>query len=117
MKLGTKVKCKGYLKKVKTHHVIPYFSDPNKDENCLIDGVEIEEDITQITKEYIECEFEGIVVAIKDVSTERYFELGENEWTGKPYMRIHQEGGVKCYQVFFRMGGSRLVPIDKCEVV
>lgn len=117
MKLGTKVKCNGYLKKVNTHHVIPYFADPSKDDICLIDGVEIEEDITQTTKKYIDYEFEGIVVAKKDVATQRYFELGENEWTGEPYMIIHQEAVVKCYQVFFRMGGSRLVPINKCEVI
>lgn len=124
MKLGTKVKCKGYLKKVNTHHVIPWFDKdkPIKEltEFDLYHDSEhdkiIEEDYSQIIKEIIKCDFEGVVVAKKEVAMERYFSIDTHPYTDEDFMRILNDKIIDCYQVFFRMGGSRLVPVDMCEV-
>jgi len=117
MKLGTSVKCKGYLKKVKTHHIVPCFEDLENDQYYLhFGGKIIDEDFSQTIMEFKPLDFEGIIVQIKDVATERYFYLGENEWSGKEYMSIQGDKCVKCYRVYFRLGGSRLVPINECEL-
>lgn len=125
MKLGTKVKCKGYLKKVNTHHVIPWFDKDKQVEDftdfdlhhCDTNDLIIEEDYSQITKEVIKCKFEGIIVARKEVAMERYFVICDNPYTGTEFMRILDDKIISCYQVFFRMGGSRLVPIEMCEEI
>lgn len=146
MKLGTKVKCKGYLKKVETKHVAleserskfktayelkqefkdmalwgvdkEFSYEAFMDVNEVL-FVDCDDDLCQTTKDIIPCKFEGIIVARKRVPTKRWFSIIEQEYGHKIETQIFKEESnyVDCYQVFFRIGGSRLVPVKMCEVI
>lgn len=143
MKLGTKVKCTGYLKKVKTKHV-EFESDRKKYRTTedlieefesmafsgVIDSSErsnflaihevifIDDSCEQLHKELKCIDFEGVVVAKKSIATKRSYEIVENEYAFKieSGIKVTHCNYIDCYQVFFRMGGSRLVPVEMCEV-
>jgi len=119
MKLGTKVKCSGYLYKVKTQHVESAYREEPTEHFKFMGGIRIEEDMSQEVRKVEKCDFEGIVVAKKFVYKSRYYELCSRHWEDEDYENIRVSGCdyVDCYQVFFRMGGSRLVPIELCEVI
>lgn len=118
MKLGTKVKCSGYLKKVKTKHVESAYAENLSNEAMHMPYIEIEDEIYQPVKEVVKKEFEGIVVAKKCVNLYRCYEICDSGYQTYDGASICVSGCdyIDCYQVFFRMGGSRLVPIEMCEV-
>ena len=133
MKLGTKVKCKGYFKKVDTKHVALESSRKNiinDNDICKLlnitedlsdNTIFIEDEVSQDIKTIVFKEFEGVVVAKKSIALARWYEVVDESYG---YGDVNVKSGIKvthhrytdCYQVFFRMGGSRLVPIEMCEV-
>jgi len=136
MKLGTKVKCNGYLKKVDTKHVDLESNRKNvigddklTKEMCELlnitedwsdNTIFIEDEVYQYIKIIKMRNFEGIIVANKRVTTTRWYETVDESYgysrEDKPGIKVTHCDYVDCYQVFFRMGGSRLVPIELCEV-
>jgi len=141
MKLGTKVKCKGYLKKVDTKHVAlesekADYNIDTDDINKMMAALEInhfctnndvifiEDEVSQDIKQVIQCDFSGVVVAKKLVATSRWYSVVDHEYRSYSSapgidsgIEVAHCNYIDCYQVFFRMGGSRLVPIDMCEVI
>lgn len=119
MNLGQKVICDCYFKKVSTEHVVVSGEDHEFDQYYVHCGdVEIDDCITQKTKELTNCiPFTGIVVAVKKVPTERFYDVCENGYTGRKYLNISNESYVECCLVYFRMNGSRLVPIERCKMI
>ena len=75
--------------------------------------------MSQEVRKLEKCEFEGIVVAKKSIYKSRYYELCNSAWMSYDMKNVKVSGCdyVDCYQVFFRMGGSRLVPVELCEVI
>lgn len=114
MKLGTKVKCKGYYSKLTTAHVV---TEENKRKPHHYNDVLVikDEPIEQDLYKLIEKEFEGIVVSRKNIYISRTYEECYVWCKGDVSVFTHDR--KECYQVFFRMGGSRLVPINMCEVI
>jgi hypothetical protein len=137
MKLGNEVICNAHLKKVKIKYVVAeenekkwieentHFNDfaPKRNQEFILLNTE-NEYLYQTTKEVIAKEFKGIVVAKKNISTKNYYEFAQfpiydSESLGfidmeTDYMqvRVSKDEYVECYQVFYGMGKSRLVPIE-----
>jgi len=146
MKLGTKVKCNGYLVKLKTKHVAmmseknEYLSKEElldrfeqetltgiitvKEYKDYLDNTEVlfvdyDEPVSQVLYMTTPKEFQGMVVSKKRIPTIRWFEIIDHECNHEIKSSILKENAnyIDCYQVFFRMGGSRLVPVELCEVI
>ena len=140
MELGQKVKCNGYLKKLPIKWVMPIeglekFISKYKPHYALeenVDYILMKEDYpeyTQPTKGFILKKFEGIIVAKKNVSTSNYYEYpsrGTYDPISLGYipldddlteLQVTKDDYVKCYQVFYAMGKSRLVPTSECEAL
>lgn len=132
IKLGDKVKCKGYLKKVDNLEYIyankKHFSKENlKAQNTLIEPshyLEEEGEINQFTRTFIAKSFEGIVTAKKEVSIENNYSQAFRDiydsvtfgYVDSIYIDevvVRKENYITCYQVFYAMGKSRLVPISQ----
>lgn len=129
MKLGQKVKCKGYLKK--TGNFIQRTDDLPKDlYSTLTNGnFEVEKHVAIInghvkrlnfdeevkTKEIVQKEFSGIIVGKKEIALGIYvtveygYDCSERDW-------IRKCDFIYCYKVYYASGKSRLVPCDMVEV-
>lgn len=134
LKLGDKVKCKGYLKKSDNLEYIyankKHFENENKKAFGTLEEPKhyLEEagEISQFTKTFIEKEFNGIIVAKKEVSIENHYSQAfidiydpvtfgyiDSNYIDK--VVVKKENYITCYQVFYAMGKSRLVPISQIE--
>lgn len=136
IKLGDKVKCKGYLKKINNLEYIyankKHFNKENQKAQGILEEPKhyLEEDgeINQFTKTFIEKEFVGIVVSKKEVSIENHYSQAFRDiydpvtfgYVDSNYIDevvVEKENYITCYQVFYAMGKSRLVPISQVEKV
>lgn len=136
LKLGDKVKCKGYLKKINNLEYIyankKHFDKENQKAQGMLEEPNhyLEEDgeINQFTKTFIEKEFTGIVVAKKEVSIENYYQQAFKDifdpvtfgYVGINYIDeviVEKVNYITCYQVFYALGKSRLVPTSQIEKV
>ena len=133
LKLGDKVKCKGYVSKKNIEYIYAtkkHFDKQNKESNFILDEpnfyIDDVEEYYQETKEIIEKEFTGIVVGKTKVSMRNYYTLAEINIFGPVTLgyvdtEIKDECNVKkvdyidCFKVYYAMGKSRLVPSAKIE--
>ena len=140
MKLGTEVKCNGYLKKLPIKWVMPIegldkFISKFKPHYALVeneDYILMKDDepcYTQPTKGFVLKDFKGIIVAKKNISTSNYYEY-PSRGTYHPVslgyipldddlteLSVGKDDYIICYQVFYAMSKSRLVPVGECEVI
>lgn len=127
--LGTKVKCNSYLKKTKKVYVYAneqHIRDAYKehaDEYMMTLGenihiLESDENYIQDTFEETETTFEGIIIGKKNVSTATSSEVA-TDFFDEPLdqVRVTKINYRLCYHVAYRMGGTRLVPIERTELV
>ncbi len=136
MKLGDKVHCKGYLKKVNNLEYIyankKHFNKENLKANNMLEEpthyLEEEGELNQITKTFVEKEFDGIVVAKKEISIENNYTQAFRDiydpitfgYLDSNYIDeviVRKENYISCYQVFYAMGKSRLVPQSQIKEV
>lgn len=129
MKLGQKVKCKGYLKK--TGNFIQRTDDLPKDlYSTLTNGnFEVEKHVAIInghvkrlnfdeevkTKEIVQKEFSGIIVGKKEIALSIYVTVAYG-YDGSEHKCIRKCDFIYCYKVYYASGKSRLVPCDMVEV-
>ena len=90
MKLGQRVKCRGYVKKTRIKEL--YGKEENKEYKV---------------KEIIKEEFNGIAVEKKKINLGAYVHV---------WGFIKKCDYIDCYKVYYALGKSRLVPCDLCEV-
>lgn len=128
IKLGTKVKCLGYLEKQKIKYVFAtrkQFEDSGSyREHCLILEVEAEEGNIPIDQEvykFKEIEFEGYVIGRRSIPTCYSYDfpdmqIGLGEWTTN-YDKVYCEKYCyeDCYIVAYRMNCKRFVPVEKVK--
>ncbi len=136
MKLGDKVHCKGYLKKVNNLEYIyankKHFNKENLKANNILEEpthyLEEEGELNQITKTFVEKEFDGIVVAKKEISIENNYTQAFRDiydpitfgYVDSNYIDeviVRKENYISCYKVFYAMGKSRLVPQSQIKEV
>lgn len=129
MKLGQKVKCKGYLKK--TGNFICKTNDLPKDLYSTVTNgnFEIENYVARVnghvkrlnfdeevkTKEIVQKEFSGIIVGKKETTLSICVTV-EYGYDGSEHERIWKCDFSYCYKVYYALGKSRLVPCDMVEV-
>jgi hypothetical protein len=127
MKLGQKVKCKGYLKKSgnyvlgrdnwqKADNIEKLVEDKEvKNFVAIINGefkgLNYEEDVT-LTK-IVQKDFKGFIVGKKTVYSTIYLEINY-QYDGGEYEIFSTNNPIACYKVYYAFGKSRLVP---CELV
>lgn len=129
---GKKVYCKGYLRKVPIKYV--YANEEHLKKIALnyedieylkkdMISLENKDYLEQKTKDLHECDFEGIIVGAKEVSTLNYYEqatcavydpesLGYVDEKFLNAIKVEKEGYVKCYVVYYANNKSRLVPVE-----
>lgn len=127
MKLGEKVKCKGYAKKVKMKYCMPQYENPEcysdqeleiisaiGNELIFIEGTDT---IFQKQFEIVEKEFEGIIVGDKEIALIKAFSCEYDDYKGEEYIYsfVKKEDLVKCAKVYYGFNKSRLVPLDLIE--
>lgn len=136
MKLGQKVKCKGYIvKKTNIEYVYANKKHFKKDMGIFGDDVEEPkfyiEDLGEYTQKITEIKnkkFTGIVVGITPVATEYYYTQVEKDFFDPitygyvdtqpiDQVKVEKAGYIGCYKVYYAMGKSRLVPIDLVEEI
>jgi len=129
MKLGQKVKCKGYLKK--TGNFIQRTDGLPKDlYSTLTNGnFEVEEHVAIInghvkrlnfeeevkTKEIVQKEFSGIIVGKKEIFLSIYVTVEYGYYSSEREF-IRKCDFIYCYKVYYAFGKSRLVPCNMVEV-
>lgn len=134
IKLGTKVKCKGYI--VKKKHIEYVYANKKhfkKDMGSLFSDVKepkiYVEDLGEYTQKITEIknkEFTGIVVGITKVATEYYYTQVEKDILSNitygcvdtqplDQVKVEKTGYIDCYKVYYAMGKSRLVPVNLLE--
>lgn len=131
IKLGTKVKCKGYIVK-KTNIEYVYANKKHFKKDIGIFGDDVEEpkfyieDLGEYTQKITEIknkEFTGIVVGITPVATEYYYTQVEKDIFDPitygyvdtqplDQVKVEKSGYIGCYKVYYAMGKSRLVPVS-----
>lgn len=134
LKTGDKVKCKGYLKKINNLEYIyankKHFEKEKQKAQGMLEEpshyLEEEGEVNQFTKTFVEKYFEGIVVAKKEVSIENNYTQAFRDifapvtfgYVDSNYIDeviVRKENYITCYQVFYAMGKSRLVPASQIE--
>lgn len=134
IKLGTKVKCKGYIVKKKNIEYI-YANKRHFKKDMGIFGDDIEEpkfyieDLGEYTQKITEIknkEFVGIVVGITSIATKYYYTQVEKDifdpiTYGYVYtqlldqVKVEKSGYIDCFKVYYAMGKSRFVPVNLLE--
>lgn len=113
-KLGDRVRCDGYLKRVKMKYVLV----DSDEEGCLnMARLSADGDVPYEQERYKvnECSFNGIVIGCRNVVVSKFFDYATRgdtcDWD---YGDIAVENGrtIKCYVVAYQMGRKRYVPID-----
>ncbi len=138
MKLGQKVKCSGYLKKIKGLDYIYankiHFDRENKINDYMLDEPRIylenidDGEYKQKTMELIHKEFRAVAVEKKTVSTENFYsQVTESIYDPVTFgyiderlldkVKVEKINYIECYKVYYAMGKSRLVPIDLVEEI
>lgn len=135
MKLGTKVRCKGYIvKKTNIEYVYANKKHFEKDMGIFAYDEETKfyiEDLGEYIQKITEIknkEFTGIVVGITPVATEYYYTQVERDIFDPviygyvdtqplDQVKVEKTGYIGCYKVYYAMGKSRLVPIHLVEEV
>lgn len=136
MKLGQKVECNGYLKKIKGLDYIyatkKHFEKENIKANGMLEEpkfyLDDECEYKQKTMEIKYKHFKGIAVAHIYVSTENLYTLAEREifdpitygfvdYEIKDECKVEKINYIECYRVYYSMGKSRLVPINLVEEI
>lgn len=116
MKLGQKVKCKGYLKKNKLKYaVLKKDYDENFTDNIICldfdDVVTLHQEIYSVVSE----DFRGVLVGTRNVYILMDLEIEENYFNGKEFIKCTKYEPIKCAKVYYAMGKSRLVPLELVE--
>lgn len=136
MKLGQKVMCNSYLKKIKGLNYIyatkKHFEKENIKANGMLEKpkfyLDDEGEYKQRTMEIKHKDFKGIIVAHIFVSTENLYTLAEREIFDpitygfvdceiKDECKVEKINYIECYKVYYSMNKSRLVPIDSVEEI
>lgn len=133
LKLGDKVKCKGYISKKNMKYIYAtkkHFDKQNKEANFILDEPDFYlddvDEYYQETKEIIEKEFTGIVVGKAKVSMKNYYTLAERDifdpvtlgYVDTEFIdecKVEKIDYIDCFKVYYAMGKSRLVPSTKIE--
>lgn len=133
IKLGTKVLCKGYLKKNNVYitndkegqkelcrlNNKPFKESESGYHDSLGNEVDWEEEIK--VREFIEKEFTGFVCGKKNLHTTIYPDVYYQPFTCNEYDMVYKGGYIACYEVCVenknKTWGKRYVPIDKVKVV
>lgn len=129
MKLGQKVKCSGYLKKQKKRYCLPAESILTKEQLeiasvCNPIYLKLMDEIEQENYKVIFCEenkeFEGIIVGKQNINLYTHYvcDSYDNGNITKYYIQsfLAKECAIPCYKVYYRLGKSRLVPVNMVEV-
>lgn len=137
-KLGDKVECNGYLSKIKGIDYIyankEHFDRENQKENGMLDKpsyylIDLTEDeYYQKTMEFISSKFKGIVVAKKEISIENCYSQASEPiydpisfgYVDERYLdsvRVKKINYIECYQIFYSLGHSRLVPTSEMKLL
>lgn len=129
-KLGTRVICKGYLKKLPQRYVVPELTEEElakadkhtKELYAYGNPIILESSNSIYQPKYTSVEsdeFEGIIVDRRIISLGRVFENDYDDlWTGKNRIIVSDcKGSIACYKVYYRLGKSRLVPCFMAEEI
>lgn len=137
-KLGDRVECNGYLSKIKGIDYIyankKHFERENKKEGGTLDEPKqylndlTDDEYYQKTMEFIPKKFKGVVVARKNIPIENcYTQASEaiydpitfgyvdERWLDS--VRVEKVNYIECYQVFYSLGHSRLVPTSEMKQI
>ena len=137
LKLGDKVKCKGYLVKKSMDYIYAnkkHFDKENQKSGHLLDEPKLyledmdDEEYYQVTMECKEKDFCGIAVARKYISTKNcYTQVERDVFDPVTFgyvdtelidsVKVEKTNYVECYLVFYALGKRRLVPVDLVEKV
>lgn len=125
--IGTKVKCKSYIKKSGCHFVV-YNKDVTESGEEEIEAVKGTESLDEITEELennyiasvplydtVEKEYEGIYVGITFKATTLVAEYMDD--TYHQWWQFRRENGKYFAVIYYANNRKRLVPIEDCEVV
>lgn len=134
IKLGTKVKCKGYIVKKKNIEYVyankkHFLKDVDIMEHDFEEPKFYVEDLGEYIQKITEIKnkkFTGIVVGITKVATEYYYTQAEKNifdpiiygYIGYQLLdqvNVEKTGYINCYKVYYAMGKSRLVPVSLLE--
>ena len=123
--LGQRVKCFSYLKKTSANYIITDTNDFGRvgmpdvayrtweDHAKDIDRIEDYDD--QNRYELIEKEFEGIYVGTTTVNLNLTCEEFDDGYTQG--FKIESDTPFKCARIYYRDNKSRLVPLDRLEIM
>jgi len=135
MKLGQQVQCTGYIRKIPNHYIVIepreskdgcwhcYFSDGDidhiLDDNPGEEVLDWEDDCDRY--EVADCDFKGVYVGTKQVSTRLKAEFCQDEYviddfgytSEHDYWRITKAEPKKYAIVYYASGKKRLVPLDR----
>lgn len=122
MELRQTLQCYGYLKTIKSKYVVAnqqYFAQlgyyTKEEDYIFLDELG---EVTQKTKEFVEKLFKGIIIGKKSVSTETWCSVAfDHNGNNIDSVQSIKQGFVECYHVAFRMGGTRLVPVENVEII
>lgn len=131
-----KVRCKGYMKKVRDGRCIIKRKKeemPDNQEHYFYEygeiGIEIKEidldnecgglGLLKIYYEYTAKDFDGVVVGMKmvEVSAWLYVDYNYDEYHEGYYVRKKTEEQRKCSLVYYGCNKSRLVPMEDLEII
>jgi hypothetical protein len=133
LSLGTKVICKGFLRKNNnyiTHNkedqkaLCKLFNKPFKESesgyyDSLGNGVDWEEQIK--VRDFIEKEFTGFICGKKKLHSTIYPTVCYESYTGNEYDVVYKDNYIDCYEVCIenknKTWGKRYVPMDKVTEV
>lgn len=123
--LGQRVKCFGYLKKTSANYIITDIDDFGRvrmsdlayrtyeDQDKDINRIEDYDDQNRF--ELIEKEFEGIYVGTTTINLNLTCEPFDDSYTQG--WKTESNTPFKCARVFYADNKSRLVPLDKLEII
>lgn len=133
IKLGSKVECKGYLKKCKKQYCLPNLKIENftpsqlemiAKDNGDIRFIGVGEEISQQEYKFVEKEFSGVFVGKQKIHTKKYFYFDGSEEYGygddlSVNIKTRKENAdmVEVAKVYYSCGHTRLVPLDDLKVV
>ena len=133
LELGTKVLCKGYLKKNNVYitndkegqrelcrlNNKPFKESESGYHDSLGNEVDWEEQIK--VREFIEKEFTGFICGRRKLHTTIYPTVAYQSYTGNEYDVVYKDNYIDCYEVCVenknKSWGKRYVPMDKVEVL